>query len=315
VALRELARFWSSRTTDWDAKPGNLEREWGMSQLAAGIHNVNPVRTKALVIPREHGAWGLLLIPLVTGACVGFVQHGRGLGDLVLFLTAALALFWVRTPFEILVGSSVMRAHTDQEKRIVWQSVLALGVCAVVPLYALLREGRHTGLLFIAAISGAAFATQACVKLFGREMRMPAQIIGAIGLTSTSAGAYYILTGRLDSLAMALWMANWVFAGDQIHFVHVRLHGAKLEGIRNRIHRSWVFLVGQLAMLCAVALIGVSGVLPAFAVLAFVPVTLRGMIWIFGRKAVLDLQWLGITELLHSITFGVLLITSFYIPR
>ena len=286
-----------------------------MSQLAAGIQNVNPARTKALVVPREHGAWGLLLVPLVTGACVGFVQHGRGLGDLILFLTAALALFWVRTPFEILVGSSVMRAHTDQEKRIIRQSVLALGICAAVPLYALLKDGRHAGLLFIAAIAGAAFATQACVKLFGREMRMPAQIIGAIGLTSTSAGAYYILTDRLDSLAMALWLASWLFAGDQIHFVHVRLNGAKLQGVRNRFHRSWVFLLGQVAMLATVVLIGLWGVLPIFAVVAFLPVAIRGMIWVFGRRNVLDLQWLGITELLHSITFGVLLITSFYVLR
>jgi hypothetical protein len=68
-------------------------------------------------------------------------------------------------------------------------------------------------------------------------------------------------------------------------------------------------------MLAGVVLIGVSGVLPIFAVLAFVPVTLRGMIWVFGRRSVLDLQWLGISELLHSITFGVLLIMSFYVPR
>ena len=290
------------------------EKGTWMAQMATGIQNVNSTRTRALVVPREHGAWGLLLVPLVTGACIGFLR-GHGLGDLVLFLTASLALFWLRTPLEILLGSSVLHAHTPEEKKIVWQSVLALSLCAALPLYALLRGGRNTGLLVIAAIAGAAFATQACVKLFGRKMRMPAQIIGAIGLTSTAAGAYYVVTGRLDATAMTLWFANWLFAGDQIHFVHIRLHGAKLAGVAQRLLRGRWFVAGQVCMLGIVAMVGGAGLLPLAAVIAFLPVTLRGLAWVFGRKAGLDLQWLGITELLQSITFGVLLITSFYIPK
>lgn len=285
-----------------------------MAQMATGIPNVNSSRTKALVIPREHGAWGLLLVPLVSGACVGFL-HGSGVGELVLFLTASLALFWLRTPLEIVLGSSVMQAHTPAEKKIVWQATMALSVCAGLPLYALLHGGRNTGLLFIAAIAGAAFATQACVKLFGRRWRMPAQIIGSIGLTSTAAGAYYVLTGRLDATAAALWAANWLFAGDQIHYVHVRLMTAKVAETKARFHRAWLFLIGQMAMLGAVAILGGLRLLPLAALCAFVPVTLRGLSWVVGKKAVLDLQWLGITELLHSITFSVLLITSFYIHK
>ena len=34
------------------------------------------VRHRSLVIPREHGAWGILLIPLVTGASVGLLAGG-----------------------------------------------------------------------------------------------------------------------------------------------------------------------------------------------------------------------------------------------
>lgn len=285
-----------------------------MAQMATGIQNVNSSRTRALVIPREHGAWGLLLVPLLSGACVGFL-HGKGIGDLVLFLTVSLALFWLRTPLEILLGSSVMQARTPEEKKIVWQATLALSLCAGLPLYALLRGGRNMGLLFIAAIAGAAFATQACVKLFGRHWRMPAQIIGSVGLTATAAGAYYIVTGKLDATAAVLWAANWLFAGDQIHYVHVRLRAAKLIGTGARFHCAWLFLTGQIAMLSGVALLGGLHLLPLLAVCAFIPVTLRGLTWVVGKKAGLDLQWLGITELLHSITFAVLLITSFYVPR
>ena len=285
-----------------------------MAQMATGFQNASSLRTRALVVPREHGAWGLLLVPLVTGACVGFLR-GHGLSNLILFLTAALALFWLRTPLEILIGSSTMQTHTAAEKRLVWQAVVGLSVCAGLPVWALLRNGQHAGLLFIAAIAGTAFAIQACVKLFGRRMRMSAQIIGAIGLTSTAAGAYYVVTGRLDATAFALWGANWFFAGDQIHYVHVRLRAAKLVGPAERFQRGWTFLIGQMVMLGAVAAMSGASVLPVAAVLAFVPVTLRGVVWVLGRRPGLDVQWLGITELLQSITFGVLLITTFYVPR
>ncbi len=281
---------------------------------ATGIRDAHPSRTKALVIPREHGAWGILLVPLVTAACVGFLR-GNGLLEFIQFLTAALALFWLRTPLEVLLGSSTMHAHTAKEKKTVWQATFLISLFAAFPLYLLFRNGQHLGLLFIGAIAGAVFATQAGVKLFGRKMRMPAQMIGAIGLTSTAAGAYYVVTGRLDSLAFALWATNWLFACDQIHYVQLRLRNSKVAGRRNRFSRGWAFLILQMLMLVAIVSLSLVSYLPLLAVIAFIPIVTRGILWVFQEPEALDVQWLGLTELLHAITFGVLLITSFYIPR
>ena len=139
-------------------------------------------------------------------------------------------------------------------------------------------------------------------------------MIGAIGLTSTAAGAYFVITGRIDRVALALWAANWLFACDQIHFVQLQLHNSKVSGIRNRFSRGWLFLIGQFAMLAAVAVLAIASKLPLAALVAFFPIVIRGIAWIFQKQAVLDLPWLGLTELLHAITFGVLMITSFYIP-
>lgn len=280
----------------------------------SGINDVHRSRSKALVVPREHGAWGILLVPLVTAGCVGFLR-GNGILEFIQFLTAALALFWLRTPVEVLLGSSTMHAHTAEEKRTVWQAALIISSFAALPLYFLFRYEQHLGLIFIGAIAGAAFATQACVKLFGRKMRMPAQMIGAIGLTSTAAGAYYVVTGRLNSLAFALWVANWLFACDQIHYVQLRLRNSKVAGLRNRLSRGRGFLVLQGAMVVVVASLSAASALPLFAAVAFLPIVVRGVLWVFQKPETLDVHWLGLTELLHAITFGVLLITSFYLPR
>jgi YwiC-like protein len=61
----------------------------------------------ALILPREHGAWGLLLVPLVTGEGVA-LRQGSEVVPLLLLLTAALTLFWLRTPVEGLIGTSAM---------------------------------------------------------------------------------------------------------------------------------------------------------------------------------------------------------------
>src|SRR5207244_12990037 len=77
-------------------------------------------RVRALIVPREHGAWGILLVPLATGAIVGLLSNGR-VFPLVLLTLLALALFWLRTPVEGLLGTSPMRVQTEAERRIVLQ--------------------------------------------------------------------------------------------------------------------------------------------------------------------------------------------------
>jgi len=56
-----------------------------------------------MVVPREHGAWGMLLVPLVTGAVVA-ARTGMNFANLTWFVVAALALFWLRTPVESWLG-------------------------------------------------------------------------------------------------------------------------------------------------------------------------------------------------------------------
>jgi hypothetical protein len=142
---------------------------------------------------------------------------------------------------------------------------------------------------------------------------MPAQIIGAIGLTSTAAGAYYVVTGHLDARAYGIWTANWIFAADQIHFVQMRLHNSRINGVAQRLIRGRYFFIGQIAMLAVAALASKLGVVPLITLLAFVPVVIRGIAWFFEKPEQLELHWIGITELVQSVTFGALLICTYYL--
>ena len=265
-----------------------------------------------MIVPREHGAWGMLLVPLVTGAVVA-AGSGVNFSALVLFVVAALSLFWLRTPVEAWLGTSAIKAQSQQERSTVGRVSLAIASVAAVAVAALFITGRARGLVLIGLVAAIAFATQAAAKKLGRRGRMPAQVIGSIGLTSTAASAYYVATGKLDQIAITLWLANWLFAGDQVHFVQVRLHSARAAKVNQKLRQGYAFLAGQVTLLVVVFALCRVSVFPKLVVFAFVPVILRGTLWFLRGRQALDVHKLGFSELAQALIFGALLCVAYLI--
>lgn len=278
--------------------------------MAAHINTLQSSRIRTMVIPREHGAWGMLLVPLATGAVIG-LRSAANLPALTLFVMTALSLFWLRTPVESWLGTSAIKAQSRDERAVVRKVIFAVGLLAAACSAALLWNSHNRGLLVIGAIAGFAFVVQAGVKKLGRKGRMPAQMIGAVGLTSTAAAAYYIAAGRLDRVAMALWLANWLFAGNQIHFVQLRIHASRATTFDDKMRQGLPFFLGQIALIITIVGACRWRLFPAALVVAFVPVLLRGTIWFLRGRQPLDVHKLGFGELAQALLFGTLLCTIF----
>ncbi len=281
-----------------------------MSHAAVKPAPVSNSRMRALVIPREHGAWGMLLVPLVTGAAAG-VDGTNNWTALTLFTLAALALFWLRTPLETALGASPLRAQSAAETNWLLLAIAALGSLAMFCVALLLWHGANRGLLTLGSLAMFAFVLQAVVKKFGRAGRMPAQIIGSIGLAATAPAAYYVVSGQLGTRALGLWLANWMFAGNQIHFVQLRIHAARAASLAEKFARGQVFLFGQLVMIAALVLSARFHLLPWPVLLAFVPLLVRGFLWFKPGAQTLLVKRLGWSELAHAVAFGLLLIAAF----
>jgi hypothetical protein len=267
-------------------------------------------RRRALVVPREHGAWGMLLVPLVTGAAVGLLAGGR-IAPVLLLTMAALALFWLRTPVESWLGTSSVRVQTREELRLVSRVVLPLATVATVSVGALFWQGKNRELIWLGMIAGAAFATQILLKKLGRTTRMAAEVVGALALTSTAPAAYCVATGRLDARVWALWLVNWLFAADQVHFVWLRIRGARAAGLSEKLTVGWSFLAGQILLGVMLALAYRFSRLPELTLIAFAPILFRGFAWFAKRPQPIVVRRLGWTELAHAVVFSVLLTASF----
>jgi len=271
-------------------------------------------RQRALILPREHGAWGLLLVPIVTGAGVAF-RESTNVFPFVLLLTAAVILFWLRTPVESLLGTSPIRVQTAEERRDVLFVAGYLGVVAGLALAMLLWFGRNPMLWVIGAAAGVAFVAQAFVKKLGRKARMLSEVVGTIGLTASAAATYYVITGKLGITAWMLWAVNLLFAGDQIHYVQIRIHTARVEGLRAKLAHGWAFAAGQILMAGVLTLICLLGWMPWIALVAFLPLLFRGWLYFFQKPVPLMVRRLGWSDLAQAVVFCGLFIGAWAVTR
>ena len=206
-----------------------------------------------------------------------------------------------------------MAARNAQERWTAWvASVLMAGVAAA-GLAGLMWNGRNLYLLGFGRAAAFGFVAQAGIRRLGRGARMASQLVGAIGLTCTAPAAYSIAAGRVDERALMLWVANWVFAANQIHFVQVSIHAARAGSFAEKFaHARWFFLM-QPVLLGALVAGARWSMIPALAIVAFVPALLRGTLW-FVRPAVpLDIRGLGWSEMRQGVAFGILLAMAFLV--
>jgi len=284
-----------------------------MANATPTLHLLSSSRGRSFLLPREHGAWGMLLVPLVTGAAAGYHSGGRMIW-ILLFAAAALGLFCLRTPLEAELGVSALRPQNDAERRLIHYSIYFYASVIVLPLAVLMFWARAYELLLLGAAAAIVFVLQSVLRRLGRATRMSAQLTGALALSSTSAGAYYLATGRFDQTAIIIWLANWLFAADQIHFVHVRIHSARALAAREKFRQGCGFLLHQAACLLLLAWIWRAGWLPGLILIAFVPLFIRGFAWFLESPRPLQVHRLGARELVYAVVFGLFFIAGYHHP-
>jgi hypothetical protein len=208
-----------------------------------------------------------------------------------------------------------MKAQTLEESHTLRSFIVLLGGIAVVALAGLLWAGRNADLWPLGAGVAAAFIGQALLKKVGRRARMLSEMVGIIGLTASAPAAYYVITGEFNATAWMLWIANILFAGDQIHYVQLRIHTAKIQGFRAKLAHGWAFALGQALMTAIITLACLARLMPPIASLAFAPLLFRGWFYFVQEPTQLIVRRLGWSELKHATAFCVLLIATFILAR
>lgn len=246
-------------------------------------------------IPKEHGAWAMLYVPLLLGACAAGAWSIRILW-LAIAATAFLfareaALAWWRAR---LAG----RDPGNSLRMLFLYSALA----AAAGLELVLSE-RLWGLAPLGAMATALAAWHARQAARREERTVTTEALGILGLTLTAPAAHYVALGRWETTGLWLWAASVAYFTSSIFYVKLRVLTAYPKQPRElaRIRR-WCWLY-HLALALAASLAVASGAAPMPVLPAYAPILLRAF-WHLWRPAPrLVLKRVGVLEILYSAIF------------
>lgn len=177
-----------------------------------------------LPLPREHGAWGILLIPFLTAVVVA----GKFSPAVLLALAAVLAAFLARYPLELLLLPA--RAPSTPPARAQLRPWAWAYTSVAAALGLLLVAGWRLYLLLpLGALALAFFALHLWAGRKRRAHAAPAELLGALGLTLSAPVAWVAATGGLDATGALVWLLNAVFFCSGVLYVRARIRRRQLQ--------------------------------------------------------------------------------------
>jgi hypothetical protein len=175
---------------------------------------------RSVVVPSEHGGWGLTLEPALLGVLVAPSIAGAALG------VAAFLAFLVRTPLKVLLVDRHRHRELDRDhlaRRVVAVELVLLVAMVVV---AFARAGAEWVVPFAVALP--LFAVELWYDARSRGRRLVPELCGAVGINAVVA-SIALAGGEGYGLAIALWLVLAARAVASVPFARAqvqRLHGA-----------------------------------------------------------------------------------------
>ncbi len=264
-----------------------------------------------LLLPKEHGSWGILLVPFVTGVAV----TGEWNPPALLALVAIVAVFLARPSLEILIAAKGgLPASSDRASAREGLALFAsLAMAALVPLLAV--YGRWL-LLWLALGATGVFA----VYLWSRYQRkhpvkgVVEQLTATFGLTLTSLAGYSAALGRLDARALLLWILQAFFFLGGVLYVRYKVRAIpardRLDTLRGRVRFAWPVVFYHLLPFGLLVSLALSRRLSWAVPFAFAPALLRGGYGLARLGERFAIRRLGWTEVAYSLLFACLLVLA-----
>jgi archaellum biogenesis protein FlaJ (TadC family) len=264
----------------------------------------------AIPLPKEHGSWAMFVVPLIIGFAVAAQWQWRAIG----LIAAALGLFLVRFPIDTLIKTR-KRPQADRAWLLRWAAIY--GSLAAICGAWLIVIDRLYWLIPLGATGAALLAYHWWLVERRQEISARGELAGICGLALGAPLAYYVSTGVIDGTAIGLWIVNALYFGGTVFYIKLKVRQQPKEPAPDRVSERLVkakaCLTYQSVVLTVIILLAALNRLPALALLAFVPMTAKVLLgatrW-QDRKS-LSLPRLGVIEIIHSVTFAVLIVAAF----
>lgn len=241
-----------------------------MSAPAGTAANAVPAGRR-LLLPREHGAWGLVLLPFLAGALVA------GNWATLRMLAAALAVFSVFLLREPLLALWRLRAAAHKygsdavgfaangprqsERESAKLSLLTYGLGAATSGVYLLLSLLLGPLLLLAGCTAVLLPTLLHFTVRNYQRHPALQIAGVLGLTASSLLSYLVGRGYWDEPAIWIWLLSAAHGSASVLVVHARLEAIlarRMPGPAPTTDRRTAVL-GQVGLALLLAIVAATG--------------------------------------------------------
>lgn len=269
-------------------------------------------------LPREHGSWVMLFVAFLAGAITGGWSWA-----LPPYLVAALALFTVRRPLAALVrgtaapaGAGPARgADPAAERRRTLGWVARFGAAGGIAGLILLAVFRLWPLIPLGAAAAALLGVDLRRAARTAKPTFASEVAGAVGIALVAPGAYGASTGRVDGVALALWLACALHFVSGVFHVRMRVRWVKRppHGGAERWATARENVLYQAAMLALGLFLARRGTLPPLGWLALLPAFARGVLGAALGRRETNFKRLGWLEAAYSLAFLALLLRTY--PR
>lgn len=261
------------------------------------------------MIPKEHGAWGMLAIPF----CIGFLSAGKFHGAVMLLGISLLSYFLLRAPLLALKNPKLRASYrTDLVTARKWFAGYAFLLLSFSsPL--LFFYHKWALLLFFAVSLPLMFLHSEYSAQDVRSLKN--EFLSIAGLCLSAPAAYYVSSGELSWTAFSLWVLCFFYYGGAVFYVKMNAHAIA----RKNDFKTWKEKItfGKSTFLYYILLFIITFISARFALtpslswLAFLPSLAKAAVRIFTLQKHVSFKKLGWMEVTHSLVFASLLIASF----
>jgi len=244
-------------------------------------------------IPKQYGAWSVLLAAFVVGAAAAGGVGAPGL----LLLFAAILAFVARYAAGLYLRQ---RRVGDAGDALGWTIGLSL---TSLLLGAFLVGGYHRWLLVPLGAVAAGFAAASLLVERARKDRTTyGELLAVCGLSLVVPAAAYAISGEVAGPTLGFWaLSALLFCGSVFHVRYLVRHRTAGPG---RLGVGLTSAGFHLAAVGAAVALAAAGTLPAAGVLALLPAAGRAL-WAVGRRRAtpIPIRRIGYTEVVHTVIF------------
>lgn len=258
-------------------------------------------------IPKEHGSWGMVFIPFLTGVNAA----GQFNVPALLSLLSVFFLFILRHPLLLIwrwwfVGKGAASAPIGA---FAWLAAYAFFASAFIALLIF-----HYGLYFLIAF-GAAFFVFLGLNLadsLGKSLRSyRAEFTGIAALTMTAPLSLYVSSGEVNSEGLYLWLLNYLFFSSTVFYVKMKVAAMAgkqgFDGLSGKIKLGWGCIAYHVMIIIFVWLLGRFGAVPYLAPFAFTPAIILAIHGVLKLNSATSIKSVGFLQVAHSLAFALII--------